>query len=130
MYDEQSERLWDGRERRSWPRYTPDSSLPVMFQHPRANGLGAGHIVDLGGGGCHVLAPPTVTTPIRWGEPLVLTLTYCERTRDAGLEGLVIEAVVVEARSSSRALEMRLRFVKPISSVWAERLVGLLANAA
>src|SRR5688572_7787021 len=90
-------------DRRLWPRYTPSRAIPVTFYHPRQPGLGAGDIVDLSAGGVRIVAPPSVTTPLRWGEPVTISLLYSEGTREAGLEGMVIESVCIEVISNAHA---------------------------
>ena len=121
---------WDGSERRQWPRYRPEHMIPVLFRHPRQNGLGAGHIVDISEGGLRIQAPPTVTTPLRWGEPVAIMLSYSESTRAAQVEGMELTAVAVEVRSTSNAYELRVRFLEPLAAHWRELLEGLIRTAA
>ena len=130
MSQEGNERLWAGDERREWPRFTPTSQVPVMFEHPRAPGLGAGHIVDVSTGGCRIIAPPTTTTPLRWGEAVILTVSYSEGTRQARAEGIEYEAVVMEVVSNSTAFVVRCRFVQALSDRELGRLAGILEVAA
>ena len=124
MIDEDNERLWTGDERRKWPRFTPTRQVPVMFEHPRAQGLGAGHISDVSAGGCRIVAPPTTTTPLRWGESVVLTVSYSEGTREVRAEGIELDAVVLELVSNREAFVVRCRFVEPLD----DRLLGILSG--
>ena len=121
---------WDGSERRQWPRYRPESMIPVLFRHPRQSGIGAGHIIDIGEGGVRIHAPPTVTTPLHWGEPVAIMLSYSETTRSAQIEGMELSAVVVEVRSTAEAYELRVRFLEPLAKYWRDLLEGLVRTAA
>lgn len=116
-------------ERRAWPRYRPARAIPVTFNHPRLPGLGAGDIVDLSAGGVRIVAPATVTTPLRWGEPVTITLAYSESTRAAGLEGMVLESMVVEVRSNREAFVLRARFLTPLGEEAAEQLAGIVRDS-
>lgn len=113
-------------DRRLWPRYTPNRAIPVTFFHPRQPGLGAGDIVDLSAGGARIVAPPSVTTPLRWGDPVTITLAYSEETREAGLEGLTIESVCIEVISNASAYTLRARFFQPLAPEAARRLAGIV----
>jgi hypothetical protein len=102
----------------------------VLFEHPRAFGLGAGYIVDVGAGGVRIVAPPTTPTPLRWGEPINVTISYSEATRDTHAEGYVIEAVVLEVSSTAQAFCIRCRFVEPLTKGMTAVLAGLVSEAA
>lgn len=118
----------EGSERRAWPRYAPVKAIPVTFHHARLPGLGAGDIVDLSAGGVRIVAPPTVTTPLRWGEPVTISLAYSDQTRSAGVEGLVLEARVVEVWSNAHAYTLRACFVEPLDPQAAARLAGIVTE--
>ncbi len=115
-----------GSERRMWPRYKPSRAIPVTFCHPRMEGQGAGDIVNLSAGGVRIVAPSTVTTPLRWGEPVTITLLYSEATREAGVEGMVLESMVVEVISNANAYVVRARFVEPLQEAAVVRLAGIV----
>ena len=126
--DEFEEGPPEGKERRAWPRYTPARAIPDTFEHPRMPGVGAGDIVDLSAGGVRIDAPATVTTPLRWGEPVTIELAYSEETRAAGLEGMLRESTVIEVRSNAEAYVLRARFLTPLEPVAAERLAGIVGS--
>ena len=121
---------YDGDERRQWPRYRPSRMIPVLFRNARLPGIGAGHIVDVSMGGVRIHAPPTVTTPLRWGEPLAIMLSYSEGTREAQVEGMELSAVVVEVRSTAEQYIVRARFVEQLVADWYELLQNLVKTAA
>lgn len=130
MTKEEDERLYDGDNRREWPRYKADRVIPVMFQNPRHPGIGAGLISDLSSGGLRIVAPPTVITQLRWGEVVSVTLSYSEGTREARVEGLELSAVVVEIISNASAFTLRCRFLKPLSPGWVKILESLMLEEA
>jgi len=87
-------------------------------------------MVDVSSGGCRIVAPPTTTTPLRWGESVILTVSYSEGTREVRAEGIEYEAVVMEVVSNSQAFMVRCRFVEELDALELNRLVGLLEVAA
>lgn len=117
-----------GEDRRAWPRYAPPIGIPVTFQHARLPGIGAGDIVDLSAGGVRIVAPPTVTTPLRWGDPVTIALVYSVRTRAEGLEGLVLEARVIEVCSNAQAYTVRACFLEPLDAGTTARLAGIVSD--
>lgn len=128
MADESEGARPSAEERRAWPRYRPTHLIPVTFNHPRMPGMGAGDIVDLSAGGLRVVAPATVTTPLRWGEPVTITLAYSESTRSAGVEGMVLESMVVEVVSNRDAYTLRARFLEPLEPAAVEQLAGIVGD--
>lgn len=100
-------------ERRAHPRYSPDPWLPVVFASRRDELQCAGHIVDISEGGLRLVAPPSCSVPLVWGEQFDLTLAYSESLRRFGLEGLTLEAVVVRILSDKREYSVHAMFRDP-----------------
>ena len=100
-------------EKRAWTRYNPDPKVPVVFRGMRSPQLSAGDIVDISKGGLRLEAPCASGTPMLWGDKFVMTVAYSESNRKAGIEGLVLEGIVVEVSSSAKMFVVRGRFVHP-----------------
>jgi hypothetical protein len=122
------ERMWDGNERRTQRRVQPKGAIPVLFEHPRLAGLGAGNIVDIGPGGARIVAPPTTLTPLRWGEPITLSISDFLDPEDPAM--IIIDALVLEIRSTSEAYCIRCRFVQTLTEPMLEVLACLEVKAA
>ncbi len=100
-------------EKRAWTRYNPDPKVPVVFRGIRSPQLSAGDIVDISAGGIRMEAPCASGTPMLWGDRFMMTVAYSESNRKAGIEGLILEAIVVEITSNARGFVVRGRFVNP-----------------
>ena len=126
--DEKRERMWDGGERRAQGRVEPRGEIPVLFEHPRLPGLGAGQIIDISRGGACIVAPPTTMTPLRWGEPLTLSISDLLDPENPTV--ITIDALVLEIRSTSESYRIRCRFVHSLTEPMLEVLAGFEVVAA
>jgi hypothetical protein len=108
-------------DRRQFPRYSPDPLVPVLFGHPSTEIPTAGLISDVSLGGVRIVAPPTARPYLHWSDPLLLSVSYSESTRAAGLEHLKLRAYVVRLVVDASGLSLQCRFdAGGLDGKWAE----------
>ncbi|MEQ1500818.1 MAG: PilZ domain-containing protein [Myxococcota bacterium] len=100
----------DLSERRTAPRYSPDPLVPVLFAHPEAETPTAGLIADVSNGGARIVAPPTARPHLHWGDPLTIMISYSDSAREAGIEGMTLNATVVRLAVDASGFVLQARF--------------------
>ena len=101
------------RNRRRHARYPTDQFVPAVLHAPGKHQSLGGHVVDVSAGGARVVAAPNLSPSPSAGARVELVFARSDGNRELDIDGVAVEARVIDVREPPGARVIRLQFIGP-----------------